>query len=88
MDVFSAIFGASGAIETVLKSLSNLFNDIWCVAIFTLVDIATPYVRQALSGTGLLEGIGGTIFSNMQLILKLGICEEWKSKLGAMLMKN
>ena len=80
MSVANSLFGLQGVIDTVTNSLGNAFGDIWCVAIFVLIDMVTPYVSQFLFNMGFMGGIGSVIFNNFILVLKLQVCEEWKGK--------
>lgn len=80
MSLTQSLFGLQGAIDTVMKSLGNAFADIWCVAIFVLIDLASPYLSSTLYNMGLLNGVGTQIFQNFLLVLKLQVCDDWKGK--------
>lgn len=81
MNFYQSLMGIQGALDTITKSLGNTFADIWCVAIFVLIDLATPYLSNTLFNMGLLQGVGTQIFQNLIFVLKLQVCEDWKGKL-------
>jgi hypothetical protein len=72
------IIGLSKLGKVLSDAVSSVFADIWCVAIFVLIDVAVPMVTPIISGTGLLTGVGGQIFANMIHVLKLQVFSEWK----------
>lgn len=72
------VFGLSQLGKVITNAVSSVFADIWCVAIFVLIDIASPMVSGLLSGTGLLQGVGGQIYGNLIHVLKLQVFSEWK----------
>jgi hypothetical protein len=73
-------FGLGNLGAVITRAFGNVFADIWIVALHTLVDIVNPYVSSMLNGTGLLSGMGGTIYSNFVNVLKLQLFMEWKDK--------
>lgn len=82
--LFNSIVGIDGALRALGSALNTAFADIWCVAIFVLVDVATPYAIQALNNVGLYQGIGATVFTNFILILKFTLCDQWKMGMKSM----
>lgn len=80
MSAMQGIFGISSLGEVIQNAFGNVFADIWCVALFTLVDIANPYVYNMLNSSGLMNGVGGNLYSNMIQVLKLQLFAEWKDK--------
>lgn len=80
--IFSGILGLDSAIKTLMSGLNSAFGDIWCVAIFVLVDVVSPYAVRFLDSAGLYQGIGANIFTNFLLVLKFTLCDQWKKQMG------
>ena len=79
----ASMFGnLPGMLQTFVDAAGMALGDIVCVALFTLVDVILPYVTPMLSNSGVLNGIGGQMFSNFVQIFKLtlftGYCKNLK----------
>lgn len=75
---FGSLFGLDHLGKVISNAVGSVFADIWCVAIFVLIDVAQPYVSNMLGASGLLTGVGGTFYENLIQVLKLQIFQEWK----------
>lgn len=85
MSVLGGLFGIQSALDTITNSIGNVFSDIWVVALFVLIDVVSPYITSALNSTGMLTGVGGTIYANVVHVMKLQMFNDWKGKfMGAL----
>lgn len=80
MSTLQGLFGFTSLTEVIQNAFGNVFADIWCVALFTLVDLGSPHVQMLLNSTGMLNGLGGTLYYNLVHVLKLQLFAEWKDK--------
>ena len=83
-NMVNGLMGLDSAIGAITKALGSAFADIWCVAIFVLVDLASPYGVQFLNSVGLYQGVGSMVYQNFLLILKFTLCDNWKSQMKLM----
>lgn len=61
----------------ITNATNTAMGDLYCIAIFTLVDVALPYISPILTNMGLLTGVGGLAFTNFVQIMKLTMYTQY-----------